>query len=223
MYKNGTTYKLNVKPVFSEKEGEIVGIYAGDGSQYFEPKLYKYEVNIHFGLKNYNYARYVKDLYESYFQKKFRLRIESKTKLRMRTYSKELFYYFYNLLNYNRHIKHSTVYLKTLDLPIEFKIGFIRGFFDTDGCLSYNKREKRWKALFCTTSKKLANQISLMLSELDIQNNTTVKSRSHIGEKTVYDVFLYKSSIDRFINLVKPLKSEAGRAGSSTRKYFFEE
>ena len=32
---------------YSEQGGEVVGIFTGDGSQYFEPKSYHYEVNIH--------------------------------------------------------------------------------------------------------------------------------------------------------------------------------
>lgn len=53
MHKVGTTFKLCIQPRFSEKEGEIAGIFAGDGSQYFEPKAYYYEVNVHFGGHNY--------------------------------------------------------------------------------------------------------------------------------------------------------------------------
>ena len=32
--------KLGIVTKYSKKEGEIVGIFAGDGSQYFEPKKY---------------------------------------------------------------------------------------------------------------------------------------------------------------------------------------
>jgi len=66
----GRKYKIpEFTPGFTEKEGEIVGIFAGDGSQYFHSKSYHYEVNIHFGKKSYNYLLYVKKLFDNYFNK----------------------------------------------------------------------------------------------------------------------------------------------------------
>ena len=109
----GKKYKEpEFKVSFSEKEGEITGIFAGDGSQYFEPKRYHYEVNIHFGAKNLEYLFYVKELYEKFFNKKFRIEKSNPTTLRLRTYSKKSYYYFTNYLDYDPRIKHSTVRLK---------------------------------------------------------------------------------------------------------------
>ena len=104
----------------SEKEGEIVGIFAGDGSQYFNKKNYKYEVNVHFGQHNYDYLLYVKKLYESFFNKKFFIVKEHKIPRRIRINSKAIFYYFDNYLTYKKSSKHNTVELRSLEFPKKF-------------------------------------------------------------------------------------------------------
>ena len=48
----------------SGKEGEIVGIFAGDGSQHFYKPGYHYRTNIHFGVYP-EYIFYVKELFDS--------------------------------------------------------------------------------------------------------------------------------------------------------------
>lgn len=210
MHKNGTIFKLNIKPKFSEIEGEIAGIFAGDGSQYFEPKSYHYENNIHFGGHNYQYAIYVKNLYEGFFKKNFMFRKESLNRYRLRTHSKEIFYFFKNYLDYVPQIKHSTVKLKSLDFPRGFKRGFLRGLIDTDGSISFIKNEKRIRITFYTTSKELAYQICSILFEFKINNSLHVQKREHRDEKPVYSVIVWKDSTDRFINLIKPLKARTG-------------
>ncbi len=213
MHRIGTIFRLGIKPVFSEKEGEIAGIFAGDGSQHFDRKRYDYQVNVHFGKKNYWYALYVKNLFESFFKKRFRLNWDNSSKLRIRTESKEIFNFFANYLTYEPQVKHCTVRLKLNKLPMKFKIGFLRGLFDTDGCLKYIPLEKRTRLYYTTTSRILAKQVSLTLNKLEIKNSIYV--RTPINEKTVYVVNIPKPATHKFINVVKPMK--ALRARSSVR------
>ena len=65
--------KLNLSPSYSEVEGEIIGIFTGDGGLYFWKKNYSYDVSIYFGLKNIGYAKYVQNIFEQYFKKKFKI------------------------------------------------------------------------------------------------------------------------------------------------------
>lgn len=196
---------------YSQNSGEVIGIFAGDGSQYFEPKSYHYTVNVHFGMKNLKYILYVKGLYEKIFNKKFRIEKSNPTTLRLTTYSKEIYNFFTNYLDYNTKIKHSTVKLKNIKFPLNFKIGFLRGLFDTDGSIWFIKKEKRWKAVYYTTSKLLAYQISTILSKLGINNGMHVQIRNYRSEKPVYYVNIWKNSVDKFINVVKPLKARTGK------------
>ena len=101
-----------VLPRLSEEAGEVVGIFAGDGSQYFEPKNYHYEVNVHFGGKKLAYASNVKLLFENFFRKSFRLQKEPLDRLRLRTYSKQIFLFFNN----------SFLYFLRIDLPLLFPL-----------------------------------------------------------------------------------------------------
>lgn len=210
--------KKFIEPEFKLKnsrlEGEINGIFAGDGSQYYDAKRGSYEVNVHFGAKNYWYAVYVKKLFEGFFNKKFRLNWDSETQIRVRTQSRKIFNYFQNYLSYNCHIKHCTVKFKDNCSP-DFKIGFLKGMFDTDGCYCYAKSEKKFRAFYTTTSKMLSTQMGDTLTELGIIHSVRSRQPTDPNEKMVYTVDVWRAGTNRFIKLVKPMKSL--RARSSVR------
>lgn len=203
----GRKYKLpHFSPVASEQEGEIVGIFAGDGSQYFEPKRHSYEVNVHFGEHKRAYAEYVKALFESFFNKRFRLYQEKSGKLRLRTQSKSIFHYFSHYISFIPQIKHATVSLKTLEIPLGFKQGFLRGLVDTDG---YVKRDTSGRLRICyyTTSKRLASQIQALLQEQDMQSSLRVVHDKR-GYKPLFTIYVLSSSIDTFLKTVNPYKAQ---------------
>lgn len=210
--------KKFVEPEFklgnSRLEGEINGIFAGDGSQYYDKKRGHYEVNVHFGVKNYCYAIYVKRLFENYFHKTFRLNWDSDTQIRIRTQSRKIFNYFQNYLSYDCHIKHCTVKLKD-HCSSAFKTGFLKGMFDTDGCLKVVAKENRTRIFYSTTSEQLAFQIGDILNELSMKNKVYTIDRSRRGEKTIFLVNVWKESTNRFIKTIKPFKAQ--RADNSVR------
>ncbi|MBI2581314.1 hypothetical protein HYV85_05940 [Candidatus Woesearchaeota archaeon] len=193
----------NVTPVLSEETGEILGIFAGDGSQYFEARNYHYEINVHFGHKKLAYANYVKALFEGFFKKKFRLQRESH-ELRLRTYSKEIFYFFNNFISYNPKIKHSTVKLISTSVPANFKIGFLRGLFDTDGSILYIRKQKRVRIAYCTTSLELMRQVKSIMDEFGLKYGVyTDHPKRH---KDIYRMTLWKESNNIFLNTIEPFK-----------------
>jgi hypothetical protein len=199
---------LNLNPSYTMKEGEIVGIFVGDGCHHFEKKGYHYFINVYFGIKNRDYLIYIKNLYESYFKKSFRI-IIYQNKSVITTYSKEISEYFKNYIDFNPKIKHSTVKLKTLNLPIEFKIGFIKGLLDTDGCIFFNKSEKRKRIYFTTTSLELAKQTVCMLKEdFDVPCSMyTILSR-YKNRKDTYNTYILSKGVDKFLNIFKPFKNK---------------
>ena len=200
-------------PASTETEGEIVGIFAGDGSQYFEPKKYGYEVNVHFGGHNHHYAYAVKELFEGFFHKKFILRPESQNRLRLRPQSKKIYHYFHHYLDFKPSLKHATVNLHSMDLPHPFKIGFIRGLIDTDGHIAHSIGRRK-RIFFYTTSSELAANISSILSELKLVHGVHKVIRPHTGFKPLYTINIWKNSVDRFINIVRPRKFRLKWAGS---------
>lgn len=193
----------------SEIEGEITGIFAGDGSQFYSQKRGSYEINIHFGAKNEKYARYVKNLFEQYFNKKFRLNYEKEgTIIRIRTQSKIIFYYFKNYLDYDPHIKHATVKLNNLNFPNDFKKGFLRGLFDTDGSILYKEKENRIRISFYTTSFELMKQMKMLMKEFNMTCGYYMRtSKKGVRKKNLYILQLWKESIDRFLNEIRPFKA----------------
>ncbi|MBS3104903.1 LAGLIDADG family homing endonuclease [Candidatus Woesearchaeota archaeon] len=195
-----------VQPNFSEKEGEIVGIFTGDGSQYFA-KGGHYQVNVHFGGHRKEYALYVQKLFSDYFCKKFQLSNLNDGKLRLRTNSKDIFHYFKNYIEYNSKEKHCTVNLKTLNIPMKFKVGFIKGLVDTDGSVLYDKHDDAVRIFYYTTSEKLAEQISSILRELSIKN-TCICRTDKKGRKPLYVVRVLEKEVYKFLNIVKPFKQK---------------
>lgn len=149
----------------------------------------------------------MKKLFEGFFKKKFMFRKESLNRYRLRTHSKEIFHFFKNFLDYTPQIKHCTVKLKSIDFPVGFKIGFLRGLIDTDGCIRCITKEKRIRINFCTTSKGLAYQISHILNNFEIKNSVYEQEREYRNEKLIYYVNIWKNSADKFINLIKPMKA----------------
>jgi hypothetical protein len=199
--------KYNI--LFSEKEGEIVGIFAGDGSQYHYRPNGNYYTTIHFGDVE-GYVSHVKNLYDSFFEKPWNkwkeVTKEGLTKYRLRVSNKEIFNFFSNYLEYNSKSKHNTCKLKNLVLNKQFKIGFLRGFFDTDGCLSNSSN--RLRAFYYTTSENLANQMKLFLEEADISSTIWCRKRGKQNWKDIFILRIKESEVNKFLNLVKPFKSK---------------
>ncbi|MBW2976842.1 LAGLIDADG family homing endonuclease [Candidatus Woesearchaeota archaeon] len=195
-----------VKPNFSGTEGEIVGIFAGDGSQFLVKKRGHYQVTIHFGGHNTIYAEYVRQLYHDYFNKNFRLAKSNDGTIRLLIYSKDIFYYFKNYIEYNPKIKHCTVRLRSINIPLKFKLGFIKGLVDTDGSVLYDRHDKAVRIFYYTTSKELAKQISLILQELSITH--TCICRDKINRKPLYVIRITKKEVNKFLNIIKPFKEK---------------
>ena len=74
---------------------------------------------------------------------------------------------------------------KIPDLPFEYKIDFIRGYFDGDGSLYVNKKEKKVNMNIVCASKSLLEDINIFLYE-----NYPVKLRNiHIDKRHNHDAY----------------------------------
>ncbi|MBT4175002.1 hypothetical protein HOC80_00780 [archaeon] len=74
---------------------------------------------------------------------------------------------------------------------------FIRGFFEGDGTISNRIR-------FFSTNLKGLEQISEMLTELKIQNKLNGPSIK-VNRKPLYEIYIYQSMRETFLNKIKPL------------------
>lgn len=97
---------------------------------------------------------------------------------------------------------------------------FLRGLFDTDGCIafrkSYNKNASIWQkkvrhrpAVFITTiSKLLAEQITVMFEKLQLPFSIRIESPRN-GYKTSYRILLEgKANTKKFFNVIKPMNKK---------------
>ncbi len=182
-----------------EKLGEAIGIFTGDGSLYFEPGRYHYQVRVHFGIKNLNYLNHVKDLFDASFGKKFLIKMDGPRKFVLQIYSKEIFAFFHDFLDFESRDKSKSVSLKEKFLKNEvFAKGFLRGLLDTDGTIS--KTKNGIKIAFYTSSHKLAQQISFLLKMFEIRHGITS------SRKGQYNVYILKKDNNRIVKLLKPFK-----------------
>lgn len=215
---NGRKYKkLNLKPGYSFTEGEIVGIFAGDGSQYVQKDQYSYRTNIHFGNKNRDYALYVQQLFLNYFKKKFTLQKQTEHGIRLATTSKEIYNFFHHYLEFNPKLKHFTVKFKRINLPFDFLAGFLKGYLDTDGCIYKRKNTSILRVSYKTTSLGLASQTIMICSKLGVTSSLYHKRSKNINEKDSFTVQIWKRSTDNFLNLTKPHKMKRMGASNSAR------
>lgn len=206
---NGKKYKSpNCSITFSDYGGEIVGIFSGDGSQYHYLPNGNYFTTIHFG-NVVGYVDYVKNIYDSFFEKPWRKWKESTKegliKYRLRVSDKKIFHFFKSYLDYDPKSKHNTCAIKNIALTRPFKIGFLRGFFDTDGCLSTSN--DRVRVFYYTTSQKLADQMKCFLEELGISSTIRCERRKNLGWKDLFVLRIREKEVNKFLNLVKPFKA----------------
>ena len=174
---------------FDDSLCEVLGILQGDG----HISRFKYEVCIVGDLKEKEYYKYLKNLFEEKFRLKFVLR-EEKSTFKLRCYSKKL----------------SLFLTKRFNLPIGKKVGnlkippeakssneylgsYIRGLFDTDG--SFYIRRKKDPVLEITSAdenflKEIKNSLILL---------------GFIPSKGDKRIFLYgEGQVDKFFKEIKP-------------------
>ncbi len=198
----GKTYSQKSFSIRKQKQlGEIIGIFAGDGSFHFEPKGYHYQIRIHTGIDQ-DYTNYVKSLYEAAFKKKFRLK-KDKNQFILETTSKIIYEHLRKYIDFRLKNKAFTIMLKNKRHSNKFLIGFIRGEFDTDGSIHLTKNGKV-TLTFYTISPKLAEQIITGLKKLGIETGVYLadKGKHH----KLFHIRVRAKSIQPFLNKIKPFK-----------------
>ena len=197
--------KTIIKPKFNfnsdEELGEVIGIFAGDGSYYFDPKRYNYQIRIHFGIMNIRYMKYVKNILGRGFGKNFNDKKDGPNKIILEICSKDIANFFFRYLNFESSDKSKTVCLKSSFLEKRrFVIGFLRGLLDTDGTICICKTGMR--IAFYTSSQQLSIQISKSLGHLNIQHGIS-SSRSRQNQ---YNVYILSGDNDKIKKILFPFK-----------------
>ncbi|MAG52558.1 MAG: hypothetical protein CMH62_01195 [Nanoarchaeota archaeon] len=125
--------------------GELVGLFVGDGYAFFDRKSYSYSIRFYFNNTEKEYVKELVKLFVKNFNKSPMV-YRTKNVLIIKYLSKKLFNFLLNYVGWGVSInkagqnkKSRTVFLKDREYSDRFKIGFLRGFVDSDGYISSKK------------------------------------------------------------------------------------
>lgn len=189
--------------------GELSGLFAGDGCAFFNKETGLYSIRFFFNATEKDYVDKLSFIFYKKLNKKPSIN-SYKNVLMVSYYSKEL----YNLLldlvgwkvsrNKAGHNKKSrTVYLKDDSFSNEFKIGFLRGFIDSDGYISSKK------ILFGSSSERIIKQARSFLDDLGFKDYKLSfykdKRPNRIG---IWHLYIQRTEREKFLELISPRNIE---------------
>jgi len=200
--KNCNKSSLKLPTKMSEEMAELIGAHFGDGCLCLA-KNHTYSIAYCGNLiKDKEYFDYLLKLILRNYNLRFKKSICSKkSSLVIRTYSKKLFYFYKlclqipsgakNNLKIPNYIKKNKIYLKF----------FLRGLFDTDGCVTLQRYGKYEYTLvkICTKCKSFAEEIKKSLNFLGIPSFITIKRN---WNKEYYDIVIRHNNAKKFFEII---------------------
>ncbi|MBW2994924.1 hypothetical protein KY312_01090 [Candidatus Woesearchaeota archaeon] len=188
----------------SENIAELIGMHVGDGTIY--RTKWSLVCELRGGLNEKEYYRHVAKLLNSMFQMNFIPKFRSGGKqgcFGIQT-SKKAVTSLFSDFGFNAGRKTHSVKIpdKIKNSTNKIKLAFIRGYFDTDGCLRFekinnNKERKYPKIEFCTVSRALRDDLFHLLVELRFRPYKW-------GEKEFKICLAGKLNLEKFMNEVSP-------------------
>lgn len=185
---------------------EFIGIHFGDGSMSNKGSN-KYRIYYSFNLRDIEYAEYVRNLIYSIFNINIKLgKREKKHEVYLYAYSKNLCTFLNTSLQIPYSPKKQLIIPDYIKYNQEYLKSFLKGLFDTDGCIIIQKDGKYSYVLIkiTTSIKMFADDIKSALNSLNINSYICIKS-NNVGIQEVYDIVIRrKESVDRFITFTQP-------------------
>jgi len=183
--------------------GEFLGIFAGDGNFFFYKKQYRYLIRLFFNVTEIDYVNELAELFYKNFRKKPNVRRENgKNHFTIEYISKDIYCFIKKYLDWvtTEEIKKShSIHLKEKEVSKEFKIGFVRGLFDSDGHIS------RKRINFASTSIKLTENAINFLRDLGIEDFIFRSYQDKRGKrKRIYHIDIRTPGKGKFIETIKP-------------------
>ena len=198
--------KIEFPNGMSEYLAELVGIHLGDGSLSLDNQ-YDYTVSYAGNLqKDEVFMNYINSLYFKLFNVKFNILLNHNTNsIELRLRSKLLYNFLSKILKIPSgkknnlripdYIKNNKIYLTS----------FLRGLFDTDGCVTLQKDGKYnyLLAKISTKHKIFAYEISSSLKFLKIPSFVTTKSNK-LNNKIFegYDIVIRNKNVKSFFEII---------------------
>ncbi len=197
-----------IKPVVidtsdEEKIGEFIGVFAGDGSYFYDKKRFKHVICISFNRKERFIAEYYANVIEKIAKKPYIY--YRKNVVVVRVVSKEIISFIKNFLEWNGKKAHTVSLKKNVNkLSTKFLIGFLRGLIDSDGYV----RKGRKEIYFGSVSEKLIHNFTKILDLFHFKYKVYKQTKGI--NKHFYKVRIANEEVDKFCRLVRPLKWACG-------------
>jgi len=157
--------KVKFNPSLREELGEIIGIFASDGS-FIKDRKYTYKIRIHLSSDEYEYSLRIKKLFENVFGKPGRIYTnKAKNMFIFEVFGKRIIEIFHDYIDWDHGKKTYTI---RLSYPLKkydkyFLQGFIRGLFNGDGWISIKN------AGFGSVSGNLIKNVKQILNTYNIR------------------------------------------------------
>lgn len=193
---------FDMKLELTSELAEIVGIMFGDGCLYLD-RLNKYQTIVAFNLKERDYLYYVKKLFETYLTGYHFCITENKDELLLRNTSifvgKRLIK---AGLKAGNKVKNRISVPKWIFNNKLFLMHFMRGLFDTDGCI-YRKYGSYMQIQFKLACKESINSVYCALKKLSFNPSKVQEVRSK--QYFAWKIYLCRQDeIRRFFDLIQP-------------------
>ncbi len=197
-FKGKTNHRIIVNKEDSEKIGEFIGFFAGDGSFYKTPG-YNHSIRLHLNIKDKVYLdSLTTNVLFPLFGKKPKI-YQQENRLIARYYSKEIYLFIKEYLDWSdNRPKTYTVHLKNRKQKINFMKGFLCGSIDSDGHISE-------KAIsFASVSSRLIHDISDFLTKLEFDHKVIKYIEKRPNRQDLYQINIRKAQRNKFHALIKP-------------------
>lgn len=198
------TKTVKLPETINESLAELVGAMFGDGHMTRSHGGYTHLISICFNSKkDIEYSEYVKRIFIKTFDITPKTYIyPNKSALVLYIHSKHLLNYFNNTLKIQLSPKNLNLIPQYIVENNNFLKSFIRGLFDTDGCVTFQNDKKYRYVLIkiCTAHELFAIEVKKSLGILGINSFICVK-KSKLGKKG-YDVVIRNKNAVIFMDKI---------------------
>lgn len=210
-------FKINQNLLLNREIAEFLGAFSGDGftatySKKAHGKTYLTEYTGHNGLETDYYTRTLIPIIKRNFNSNISPYIKTKDNtIRLDIYSKELYFLLTQRFSYppGKKVYSFQVPKEILEASPEIKGAFLRGLFDTDGCVFFDFR-KAYRNPYPRLQLSLQNELAIqqvysLLEELHL--NPTLSKKTMIQINGIYFVKLFLKMVgfsnQKHINRIK--------------------
>ncbi|MFC2136503.1 LAGLIDADG family homing endonuclease, partial [Bacteroidota bacterium] len=166
-----------MKSKLTPEIAEFIGMHIGDGTLYKTKNSFVWEMRVDLKEKNY-YDFFVVPLLSKLFNYEFKAKFRSGGKngcYGVQTCNKDLIHTLVSMGIKPGKKNNIQVPKKFMNSSQKIKSAFLRGYFDTDGCIRFDKPNKSIVAYyprieFCTISKNLCFDVKKLLLDLGLKS-----------------------------------------------------